>query len=314
MNLARFLARRLAQLLPVLVGITLVAFSLLHLVPGDPARAILGQKAPQAAVDQLRQQLGLDQPLPHQYLTFLGRLLHGDLGESRFYGQGVASLIAERLALTVALVALAGALAVVVAVPIAVASARNRNRWQDQLGRIVPMVGLGIPPFWIGLILLLVFGLKLGWFPVGGSGTDLISTAHALVLPAVTLSLGIAPLLVRSLRASLIEVFATDYIAAARAKGLSESRVLWRHVLRNAAGPAITVLAVNLGFLVGGTVVVEQVFALPGLGSLLVQAVSNRDFAVVQGLSIVFALLVVTINIVNDLVQVLLNPRLVLAT
>jgi peptide/nickel transport system permease protein len=198
----------------------------------------------------------------------------------------------------------------VLAVPLAVIAATHRDGLADQLVRLVPLVGLAIPSFWLGLLLLIVFGLDLGWLPIGGYGTTWSEHLRSLVLPALTLALGVLPLLVRSLRAGMLDVLDADYVATARAKGLPERRVLIRHVARTALIPAFNLLGVSVAFLVGGTIVVERVFALPGLGAFMLTEISDRDFPVVQGIVIVFALLVVFVNLVTDLITARLDPRI----
>jgi peptide/nickel transport system permease protein len=261
-------------------------------------------------VADLHHRWGLDRSLPEQYWLFAKHLAHGDTGPSLVYDQSSRSLIVARIAPTALLLAMAAIPAAVLAVPLAVLAATHRDGVADQLVRLVPLVGLAIPSFWLGLLLLIVFGLDLGWLPIGGYGASAGEHLQSLLLPALTLALGVLPLLVRSLRAGMLEVLDADYVATARAKGLSERRVLTRHVARTALIPAFNLLGVSVAFLVGGTIVVERVFALPGLGAFMLTEISDRDFPVVQGIVIVFALLVVLVNLVTDLVTARLDPRI----
>jgi peptide/nickel transport system permease protein len=309
-SLTGYVARRLLQLVPIVLGVTILVFFLIHLVPGDPARSMLGNHATPQNVAQLHQEWGLDKPLPLQYWRFLGRMVHGDLGSSLFYSVPAGRLVWERLPPTLWLIGLGTILAVLISVPLAALAATKRDRVEDHVVRAVPLVGLGFPPFWLGIMLLLAFGLHLGRaFPVGGYGNGPFGHLQSMFLPALTVALGIPPILVRSLRASLLEVFESDYVTTARSKGLPEGRVLVRHALRNAVISTVSVLGVNIGFLVGGTLVIEQVFALPGIGQLMINSIFARDFPVVQAVTLVFAIMVVLVYLLTDVVHALLDPR-----
>jgi peptide/nickel transport system permease protein len=309
-GLTGYVARRLLQLLPITLGVTILVFFLIHLVPGDPARTILGNQATTERVELLRHSWGLDRPLPVQYARFMGRLLHGDLGSSLFYGVGAGRLVLERLPVTLWLIGFGALLSVLIAVPLAALAATKRDRLTDHVVRAVPLVGLGFPPFWTGIVLLLVFGLHLGRpFPVGGYGSGFAGHLHSMFLPSLTVALGIAPILIRSLRAALLEVLESDYVTTARSKGLPERRVLVRHALRNAVVSTVSVLGVNIGFLVGGTLVIEQVYAVPGIGQLMINSIFQRDFPVVQAVTLVFSVLVVLVYLLTDVAHALLDPR-----
>jgi peptide/nickel transport system permease protein len=309
-SLTGYVARRLLQLVPITFGVTLLVFFLIHLVPGDPARSVLGNHATPQNVAALHHEWGLDKPLPVQYWRFLRRTAHGDLGSSLFYSVPAGRLVWERLPPTLWLIALSTFLAVLISVPLAVFAATKRDRVADHAVRAVPLVGLGFPQFWVGIMLLLIFGLHLGsYFPVGGYGEGFLGHLHSMFLPALTVALGITPILVRSLRASLLEVFESDYVATARSKGLPERRVLVNHALRNAIISTVTVLGVNIGYLVGGTLIVEQVFALPGIGQLMINSIFQRDFPVVQAVTLVFAIMVVLVYLLTDVAHALLDPR-----
>jgi peptide/nickel transport system permease protein len=309
-SLTGYVVRRLIQLVPIVLGVTVLVFFLIHLVPGDPARTILGNHATPQKVALLHHEWGLDKPLPVQYWRFLGRMVHGDLGSSLFYSVPAGRLVVQRLPPTLWLIGLGTLFSVLIAVPLAALAATKRDRLPDQIARAVPLVGLGFPQFWLGIMLLLAFGLHLGrGFPVGGYGNGVFGHLHSMFLPSLTVALAIAPILVRSLRASLLEVFESDYVTTARSKGLSERRVLVRHALRNAVISTVSVLGVNIGFLVGGTLVIEQVFALPGIGQLMINSIFQRDFPVVQAVTLVFAIMVVLVYLLTDVVHALLDPR-----
>jgi peptide/nickel transport system permease protein len=309
-SLGAYAARRLLHLVPIVLGVTILVFFLIHLVPGDPARTILGNQATDQRVALLRHTWGLDRPLPVQYEKFMGRLVHGDLGSSLFYNVGAGRLVVDRLPVTLWLIGFGTILAILIAVPLAAIAATRRDRLPDHVVRVVPLVGLGFPPFWVGIVLLLVFGLHFGrLFPVGGYGSGFFGHLHSMFLPSLTVALGIAPILVRSLRVSLIEVLESDYVTTARSKGIPERRVLARHGLRNAVISTVTVLGVNIGYLVGGTLLVEQVFAVPGIGQLMINSINDRDFPVVQAVTFVFAVMVVLVYLLSDLVHASLDPR-----
>jgi peptide/nickel transport system permease protein len=309
-SLTGYVARRLLQAVPVVLGVTFLVFMLIHLEPGDPARTILGTHATPAKVAALRHQWGLDRPLPVQYEKFMSRLAHGDLGSSLFYGVGAGRLVLQRLPVTLWLIIFGALFSVAIAVPLALYAAIRRDGLPDHLVRSVPLVGFGFPPFWVGIVLLVVFGLHLGrLFPVGGYGSGFFGHLHSMFLPALTVALAISPILIRSLRAALLEVLESDYITTARSKGISERRVLRKHALRNAAISTVSVLGVNIGFLVGSTFVIEQVFAVPGVGQLMFNSIFQRDFPVVQAATLVFAFMVVLVYLLTDIAHALLDPR-----
>jgi peptide/nickel transport system permease protein len=299
-------------MIPVVVGMTMMVFLLLHLVPGDPARAMLGPRAPEAAVEELRERWGLNEPLPAQFGQFVGRLARGDLGVSLSYRVPVEELIFPRILPTVLLITYAVVLVSLITIPLATIVATRKGGWLDHLVRTIPLIGLGMPSFWLAIMLILLFALRLHWFPVGGYGRTPLQILRALFLPALTVAIAIAPFTIRSLRTALIDVLDADFIDTARAKGLSERRVLLAHGLRNAIIPTVTVLGVNIGWLVGNTLIVEQVFALPGLGALMIDAVLERDFPVVQALALIFGIMVVLVNLTADLARASLDPRVTL--
>jgi peptide/nickel transport system permease protein len=310
MNLGGYVLRRLLQLVPITFGVTILVFFLIHLVPGDPAATILGNQATPARVALLHHEWGLDRPIWVQYGKFMGRVVHGNLGDSLFYGVSAGHLVLQRLPVTLWLIGFGTLLSVLIEVPLAAVAATYRDRVPDHVVRAVPLIGLGFPPFWVGIVLLLVFGLHVGRaFPVGGYGNGFVGHLHSMFLPALTVAFGIAPILIRSLRASLLEVLESEYVTTARSKGLPESRVLVRHALRNAVVSTVTVLGVNIGYLVGGTLVIEQVYALPGIGQLMINSIFQRDFPVVQAVTLVFSIMVVLVYLLSDVAHALLDPR-----
>lgn len=309
----RYFLRRLLRMIPVILGMTIIVFFMIHLVPGDPARTLLGPRAPAEAIEAFNLRWGFDRPLHEQFLSFLGGLLQGDLGTSMSYNVPTTELVTGRFTPTLLLLGISALFAMVISLPLAVVAALREERTPDHVVRIIPMVGLGLPAFWVGILLLTFVALRVEWLPVGGYGATWPDRLIAMILPGLTVAIGIAPFTIRSLRSSLIEVMEADYIATARAKGLAGVRVLWAHGLRNAVIPTVTVLGVNLGWLVGNTLIVEKVFALPGLGALMIDAVLERDFAVVQGLALIFGLLVVLVNLLADVVRASLDPRVQLS-
>ncbi len=313
MKIVWFCIGRLVQLVPVLIGITLIAFLLLRVMPGDPATLMLGARGNAQDIAALTKQLGLDRPLWQQYLSFVSDVASGSFGTSIASRRSVGTEMFERLWPTLALVGLSTLLAVLMTVPLAMLTAVRRGGWADHLVKFVFVVALSMPAFWLGILLVLLLSIAVPLFPVSGYGDSFASRLHHLVLPALVIALGTAALTIRSLRSSIIGVLGADYIDTARAKGLPESMVLWRHVLRNSLMSTISILAVHTSWVIGGTVVVETVFGIPGLGYLLVASISARDYPVVQGLTVLFALLVVIINLMADVAYVVVDPRLDLA-
>ncbi|MCA2411992.1 ABC transporter permease (plasmid) [Rhizobium leguminosarum bv. viciae 248] len=309
MHRYKFVLTRPLQFLPVIFGISVITFILVRLIPGDPARNILGTRATPAALASIRAQYGLDQPMWLQYVYFLKNLANGEMGKSIVYKIDVLKLIVTRIEPTLALVVSSVVLSVLIAVPMAAIAARNAGRAPDHAVRIVSTFGIGFPPFWLGLMLIILFSVELGVLPVSGYGATIGEKLSHLMLPSLTVALSLSTVLTRSLRAAMIEQLKSDVATAARARGMPEGIVFWRHVLPNSLVPTINLLAVNIGWLIGGTVVVESVFALPGMGQLLVRAIFSRDYMVVQGVAMVFACATVLINFVADIVTVAVDPR-----
>lgn len=313
MDILRYVGRRLLQTVPVIFGITLIAFFMLRLIPGDPAAQMLGARAAtQENIATVRHQLGLDQPLLVQYLNFLKGILRGDLGQSFFYKTPVVPLVMERVPVSVGLVLYASLISLLLTFPIAFIAALNKDRPIDHLIRGTFLITLGMPSFWVALMLMLIFSIKLDIFPISGKGQNLAENLFFLFLPALTISVAMSPMLIRSLRSSLIDMLQAPHVDFARAKGLPYRTVMVRHVLRNSLISTVTVLGVNMGWLIGGTVIVETVFAVPGLGALMINAIFARDYPLVQVITLVFALLIVAINLLTDLSYSLLDPRVTL--
>jgi len=304
-----FVFQRLALLVPTAIGVTIITFFMVHLIPGDPAVTVLGEHATPQTVALLHHQWGLDKPLAEQYWLFIDRLVHGDLGQSLYYTVPVWGLITSRLPATLWLLCYAAVIAIVISVPLAVLAASRKDAVRDHVVRVVPLLGLGLPAFWFGLILQTWLGTKLRLFPVTGYGQGFIGHVHTMFLPSLTVAIALCPVLIRSLRASMLNVLGADFITTARAKGVPAPRLLVRHVLRNAVIPAVTVLGINIGYLIGGTLIVEQVFAVPGIGSLMIGGILQRDFPVVQGVALVFGVLVVLVNLLTDVAYAALDPR-----
>lgn len=309
MAYARFLIRRLLQAVPVVIGVTLVVFLLIHLVPGDPARTALGLRGSAEAVEQLHRQWGLDESLPSQYVLFLKRLVTGDLGTSLRYQQSAGTLVFERLPVTLWLIVYSAILTCLIAVPLALLAASRPGALRDKAIRVLSVAGLGIPAFWLGLILIEYVAIEAQLLPVAGYGEGFAGHLESMFLPSLTVAAGLVPLVVRSLRAEILKVAQSDYVVTARAKGLGEREIRLHHVLPNALAPSVAVLAVSISFLVGGTMVVERIFSLGGVGDLMLSAIRRRDFPVVQAVTLVLALIVISVNILGDLVQALLDPR-----
>ncbi len=311
MNRAGLVAARLLQIVPTFLAIGAVVFVLARLLPGDPVSAMLGDRATEEAVARLRGQMGLDQPLWTQFLLFAGRTLHGDFGTSIALRVPVTAVIAERLPATLMLTALATVLAVGIAVPLAFVAATQAGRWPDYLIRAVFQVGLSSPIFYVGLLLLTVFAAGLRWFPVGGYGDGVAGHLYHLLLPALTLALSFSAVIMRNLRVAILEVLQAEFVDFARSKGLSRRVVLFRHVLRNALLSTVTLVGLQVGALLGGAVITESVFAVPGVGRLMVDSIFARDYPVIQALTLVLAVIVSLAFLVTDLVQMWLDPRVV---
>ncbi|HEY2505556.1 MAG TPA: ABC transporter permease [Streptosporangiaceae bacterium] len=304
-----FVIRRLLLLVPTAIGVTIIAFFMIHLIPGDPARTILGIHATPKAIAILHRQWGLNRPLASQYWLFMDRLLHGNLGQSLYYNVPVAHLVTSRLPATLWLICYAAVIAVVISVPLAMIAASRKDAVRDHIVRAVPLLGLGMPAFWLALILQTELAVRFRLFPVTGYGSGVVGHLHSMFLPSLVVAIALCPVVIRSLRASMLNVLGAEFVTTARAKGVGSLRLFVRHVLRNAVIPAVTVLGINIGFLIGGTLIVEQVFAVPGIGSLMINSIFQRDFPVVQAIALVFGVMVVLVNLLTDVAYAALDPR-----
>jgi ABC-type dipeptide/oligopeptide/nickel transport system permease component len=301
----RGLAMRLLYTLPVIWLVVSVVFLLIHLVPGDPILQMLGEGAPAADIQAARHTYGFDAPLAEQYFRYWKRVFQGDLGPSIRFNKNVGTLIAERYPYTLQLTIVALLVAVVLSVPAGVFSAQKRNQWEDRTLSVVSLLGLSFPNFALGPILILLFAVELGWLPVSGAG----GVAN-LILPGLTMGGALAAILTRMVRTSMLQELSQDYIRTARAKGLPESSVVYRHALRNALIPVITVLGLQFGALLAGAIVTETIFSWPGIGRLTIQAIGNRDYYLVQGCILAIGLTYVAVNLLTDVLYSVVNPRI----
>ncbi len=297
--------RRIVLTLPVLLGVATLVFALIHLVPGDPALAMLGDSASASDIADLHAKLGLDQPLLTQYGHFLNGLIHGDLGTSFRYGTPVAHEIAQRLGRTAELALAAMLVAIAVAVPLGVLAALYRGRAIDQAAMAASLAGISMPNFWLGPLVAIVFAVELGWLPVSGTGSW-----RNLVLPAATLGAALAAILARMTRVSLVEELRELYVLAARARGLSRTRAVVAHAFRNSLIPVVTIVGLQFGAVLTGTIITETIFAWPGVGRLLIQAITFRDYPLVQGCILLISITYVTMNLLVDLAYAWLDPRI----
>ncbi len=303
--MTRFLARRIALTVPVLFGVATLVFSLIHLIPGDPAQAMLGEAAPQQEVEALRRRLGLDRPLLEQYGRFLRGLATGDLGTSLRTSQPVTTMILERMPATIELALAAMAAAICFALPLGIAAAVWRGTPVDHAAMTVALLGISIPNFWLGPLLAIIFAVELGWLPVSGRGT----IAH-LLLPAISLGAALSAILARMTRATLLEELREPYVMAARGRGASRIRAVVRHAFRNSLIPIVTLIGLQFGAVLTGAVITETIFAWPGIGRLLIQSIGFRDYPLVQGCILLIAGTYVGVNLLTDLVYGVLDPRI----
>lgn len=300
-----YIRRRLIQSVVVVWGVSVLVFFLLRLAPGDPVTLLLVESASPEQIAAAKAKWGLDQPIPVQYAVFLGRALRGDLGDSLFFQEPAIEVLMERMPATLQLSAAALFFSLIVAIPIGMLSALKRDTFWDYLGTGLAMVGQAIPPYWLGIMLILVFSVSLGWFPTSGRGTP----SH-LVLPAITLGSVLMALVTRLVRSGMLDVLNEDYVRTARAKGLRERTVITRHALRNILIPLVTVIGLQLGALFGGAVITESIFAWPGVGRLALQSINARDYPMVQASVLVISVVYVFLNLAVDLIYVYLDPRI----
>lgn len=309
--MANFILRRLVGIVPILVGITMVTFMIMHLTPGDPVRIMLGEQANTVDMEALRRELGLDRPLPVQYLNWMGRAVQGDLGRSIRTQRRVGEEIIMRLPATIELAFASITIAVIVGVFLGVLSAVRRRSWTDFFTRTLALASVSLPSFWLGIMLILGLSLKVDLFPASGRGEFLTTDGWLhLVLPSLTLAMLPMGIAMRMTRSCMLEVIQQDYIRTARSKGLSEWRVVYSHALKNALIPVVTVIGLSFGHLLGGAIVTETVFAWPGLGKLAVDSIKTRDLPTTQGIVLLMALIFVMVNLLVDLIYAVLDPRI----
>jgi peptide/nickel transport system permease protein len=309
----QYVVRRLLAIFPVLFGISILVFLLVHLIPGDVAQILLGTQATDQQLETLRRTFGLNRPLPVQYVDWLSHILRGDFGVSFRTNRPVLPDLVSRFGVTLQLTLTSMLIALVVAIPLGVASASNRGRRSDAVSRVVALLGLSIPNFWLGTLLILFVSLGLHWLPPVGFVSLLDNPwlgLQTLILPAVALGTAVAAFIMRMVRSSLLEVLRQDYIRTAYAKGLRDRGVLYRHALKNAFIPVLTVIGVQIGYLLGGAVIIESIFSLPGMGRFLLDSISNRDYSIVQGGVLFIALIFCLVNLSVDLVYAWLDPRI----
>jgi len=307
--MSQYIVRRFLQMIPITFGILTLVFSLIHMIPGDPARQIAGPDAPEQDVQSVRKSLGLDQPLWSQYISYLGHVVRGDLGRSFQTNEPVSKQIRERYPATIQLAFGSMIVALLVAFPLGVISAIYRNSWIDNVARFFALIGVSMPSFWFGPLLIIAFAINHQWFPVSGRDEGL----RSLVLPSVTMGLALAAILTRMIRVSLADELTQLYVTTAIAKGVTRGRAIFRHALKNALIPVITVLALQFGSLLTGAIITEQIFSWPGLGRLLIQSISQRDYPQVQASILVIALTYIFVNFISDLLYGVVDPRIKLS-
>ena len=311
LGIIKTVLRALLKAAVVIVCVVVVVFFIIRLVPGDPVKMILGEHSTPEAALKLRHQLGLDLPVWQQFVRFLHNLfVNGDTGNSIVYGVSTKSLIAQRVPVSLMLILMAIVISIIVSMLLAVAAATHKDGVQDHLIRVLPTITLGMPVFWVGLLLILLFGVQLHLFPVGGVSAGAGGMLYSLILPAITVALSQIPSLVRSLRAQILDVLESDFVVTLKAAGIPKNVILFKHVLRNSSIPTLMLLGVNVSYLIGGTLVVEQVFDIRGVGSLLFSSISSRDFPVIQGIALYCAVAVVIISFITEIAAYCLDPRL----
>lgn len=313
MDVVNYIIKRVLQMIPVFIIVTIVIFFMIRLIPGDPAAVMLGSKATPEALASMREKMGLNEPVVTQFGIFVKDLCHFDLGTSIKYNQPVASLIRSKFLVTAALTLVSTIFSVLFSFSLGYIGGMKKDKWQDQIIRVISLFGLSAPTFWIGLLLLTVFAVNLGWLPVSGWGETLPEHIRGLILPGITQALGVSAVLVRNLRNNVIEIKGSDFVEFAKSKGLKGKVISIRHILRNALIPTTTLLSLKIAYMLGGSVVIESIFSLPGLGALLVNSIYARDYAVVQGVVLTFVIMVMLINLITDIIYSILDPRVKLA-
>ncbi len=309
MKSLNYILKRILQMIPVFLIVTVLVFLLIRLIPGDPARVLLGERATPEAVAAKQIAMGLDKPLITQYWIFLQGLFHFDFGDSLQYRIPVMELLRGKILVTVMLTVVSSVFSILLSLTLGYLAGANKDKMPDQVVRMFSLLGLSTPTFWVGMVLLIIFGVNLKWFPVSGWGTSWGQHIKSLILPGITMAISVSALMVRNLRNSVVDVKNQDFVAFAVSKGLSEWRISLRHVIRNAMIPTVTLFALKVIYMLGGTVVIETVFTLPGVGALLVNSILSRDYAVVQCVVLLFVLVVAAINLLTDILYSVLDPR-----
>ncbi len=304
----RYITKRIVEVIPTLIIVVTFVFFFVRMIPGDPAQMVAGAQATQEDIEVIREELGLNESIPTQYVNYVTGLFKGDLGTSLRTKRPVTTEISNRYANTVKLTLVSLLWSSIVGILLGVWSGKNRSKWQDYTGMTLAVSGISLPSFWIGFMLIIVFGVNLKWFPTTGA-----DSLKSLVLPAITLGTSVAAVVARFTRSSLIEVLKEDYIRTARAKGIKEKIVVWKHAFRNSMISVVTVIGLQFGFLLGGSVITESVFAYPGLGSLLIESVNYRDYPAIQSLILIFSLHFIVINLLVDILYAMLNPEIQLS-
>jgi peptide/nickel transport system permease protein len=299
----------LLHLLPVLLGISIVSFLLVQLIPGDPIRLLVGPRASEDVIAAIRARYGLDQPLFQQYLTYLGNVFQGDFGQSIMYHKPVIELIMERLPRTLFLAAYVVCMTIPSTIFLAITAARNQGQRIDLIITTSAVFGITIPVFWLGIMMARLFGVELNWFPVSGYGNDFLGHLHHLFLPALSTAIWMVPVLVRNLRAAILEQMEADYVVAGRSKGLPEQYLFYSHILKNSIMPTLNLFGVMVAYLIGGTVIVESVYAVPGLGKLMIASIFGRDYYVVQAITLFYAVVTIAVTLVVDIISTIIDPR-----
>ena len=309
MQRVNYILRRILQMIPVLFVVSLAAFFVIRLVPGDPARLMLGEKATNEAVAAIRLKLGLDEPLYIQYMKFMQGVFHLDFGNSLKFQRPVIELIVQRLPVTLMLTVMSTLFAVIISVPVGYFSGMHKAGVFDRITNVFTLVIIAMPTFWVGLMLLIFFGIYLKILPVGGLGEGVAGYLKSFILPAFTQSLMTSALLIRNVRNSVVDIITQDYVDFARSKGVGERDIKYRHILKNAMISTVTLLSMRMAYMLGGSVIIESVFALPGLGKLTIDSIYARDYTVVQAVVLIFAVVVMVINLLTDVLYSILDPR-----
>ena len=310
MSKLNYIFKRILQMIPVVLIAAVLIFVMIRMIPGDPARIMVGERALPEVYEAYREKMGLNEPYWTQFFRFLKSIVTLDLGQSVYFNLPVTQLIASRFGITLALTITSTILTILISLPLGYLAGMRQNKLADQGIRTFALLGLSIPSFWIALVLLMIFGVKLHWFPVSGWGDTLFEKLRSLVLPSITQAIAASAVVVRNTRNNVVDVKTQDYVDFARGKGLSRLRVSVSHIIRNALIPTVTLLSMRIAYMFGGTVIIESVFSMPGMGELLVSSVQRRDYAVVQGVVIVFVLIILVINLITDIVYSIIDPRI----